>query len=308
MSASSSTISTPASSVDPNDPIASVKASYPTINMTDNDAKKFISQRANWFKTSIAICCIYGFFALVLLLLAIFSPQGKLILSGPLMPFTVTLIGGILFIVLLLIIQVTSFKPSITDANVYDGDICPDYWTLKKLSDTDLNNLGTYGVDQKNKYLMGYKCVPNKDVYANDDTKNASATGATNVVSNATNANVYGQYKDSNNRYYVNNPTNLSKTKSPVTTYLYTNFAKLNDGGTNLTSADYTSTDSSNGDQVKNGDTGAKLYCDVVYPNLLAMQDQVNFPNAPNSLRCAYAKQCGIPWTGVCPNLPTDNL
>lgn len=263
------------------DQIASVKYSYPTINMTDADAKKFINKRAGWFKGSIVVCVVYGVFALVLLLLAIFSEKGKLLLSGYLMPFTVTLIGGMLFIILLLIIQITTFKPAITDTNIYDGDICPDYWTLEKLSDNQINQLKN--VDQRNKYLMKYRCVPSKDIYGMDIVKGGST-------------NVYGQ-KVTSGQYYVNNESTLNKKDSPATAFLFGTFASQNgDLGANVKFNDTTNVASS---------TGGKLNCDVLYPNLLAMHDTVNFPDAPNSLRCAYTKQCKIPWTGVCPTIPS---
>lgn len=268
------------------DQVATVKANYPTLDITDADAKKFINKRARWFKGSIVVCCVYGVFALILLLIAIFSEKGKLILSGYLMPFTVTLIGGMLFIVLLLVIQITTFKPSITDTNVYDGDICPDYWTLEKLSENEINQLN--GVDQKNRYLMKYRCKPSKDVYTLDTLKGNTT-------------NVYGHTRDTSDgvKRYVSNPTALTKKDNPVTSFLFGTFAGQNgDGGTNVPFDDT--------DTVK-GTTG-KLNCDILYPNLLAMHDTVKFPDAPNSLRCAYTKQCNIPWTGVCPTVPTRNM
>lgn len=271
------------------DQVASVKASYPTLDITDADAKKFINKRASWFKGSIVVCCVYGFFALVLLLIAIFSEKGKLVLSGYLMPFTVTLIGGMLFIILLLVIQITTFKPSITDTNVYDGDICPDYWTLEKLSENEINQLK--GVDQKNRYLMKYRCKPSENIY----TLNTVKGGSTNV---------YGHTIDRTNgvKRYVpnpNSPSALTKKDNPVTSFLFGTFAAQNgEGGANVT---FDNTDTMEG-------TTGKLNCDVLYPNLLAMYDTVNFPDAPNSLRCAYTKQCNIPWTGVCPTVPTRNM
>lgn len=269
------------------DQIASVKASYPTMNITDGDAKQFINKRAGWFKGSIVVCCIYGFFALTLLLIAIFSEKGKLVLSGYLMPFTVTLVGGMLFIILLLVIQITTFKPAVTDTNVYDGDICPDYWTLEKLSENDIN--GLQNVDQKNRYLMKYRCKPSPDIYALGDVKG----GATNVYGQTvTTANALGSGK-----YNKPSPANLNTKDSPATALLFNKFSPQNGGGTPLQV-----------DATTNIGTGGVLNCDVLYPNLLAMYDTVNFPDQQNSLRCAYAKQCNIPWTGVCPTQPLRDL
>ena len=282
------------------DQIANVKASYPTIQMTDTDAKKFISQRAAWFKTSIILCCVYGTFALLLLLIAIFSEQGKVILSGYLMPFTATLIGGILFIVLLLVIQITTFKPSVTNTNTYDGDICPDFWKLQKTPDSILNDSSL--VTNKNMYLMQYQCVPDTNVYDLNSTKNgANNYGATDQI------NVYGQkikavdatHQLYNGLYYVNNTAISSPKTLPAKTYLYKNFAGQN--GKNGVNA-VPSTDGTI------GANAGTLNCDVVYPNLLAQMDETNFPDNPNSLRCQYARECGIPWTGVCPNIPTSDI
>ena len=266
------------------DQVASVKASYPTLTITDTTAKQYIKSRGKWFKSSIAVCCVYGTFALFLLLLAIFSEQGKMILSGYLMPFTTTLIGGMLFIVLLLVIQISTFKPSITNANVYDGDICPDFWKLEKVPESDLT--AANGVSQENNYLMQYRCKPDQNIFALDATKGGIA-------------NVYGQTINTGNAFGKGRYTKslgsspaVTPANSPVTSFLYQTFAPLNGKGTAATVASNKTI------------TGGTLNCDVVYPNLLASEDKINFPNAPNALRCAYAQQCGIPWTGVCPNPP----
>lgn len=261
--------------------IADIKATYPNVKLSDADAKAYIAKRAGWFKGSIAVCCIYGAFALALLLISLFSEAGKATLSGYMMPFTVTLIGGMIVIIVLLVIQITTFVPIATPNNTYDGDICPDYWTFKTLSKADVDS---FGATSANKYLMKGVCVPNKQVYDFDRT--LSGNPVSNAETNVYNQNISVAPPGSGGRnfHYASGGT-IAQATDPAKYTLFNTFASENLGPNGTTAI-----------------TPGQLSCDWVFPNLLATEDQKNFPSTPNAMRCAYAKACGIPWTGVCPN------
>lgn len=260
--------------------IADLKSGYPNIKMTDAQAKNFQVKRIAWFKGTIAISVVYGVLALAMLLIIMFSQAGKMALTGSLLPFTVTFIAGVVLIVILLIIQVTTFKPPNETSDSYDGDMCPDYWLLQKTDKSELDRIS----DPTNKFLMTYKCVPNKNIYGqnvkkNDGTKfSASSTTDSDV-------NIYGQKYDVAKDTYFKKYSTPSDTKTPD--YILGSLVgpALNDNLSGPTA------DNAN----------MQINCSKMFPNYIAMQDTKLFPDTPNALRCAYAKQCNIPWTSACP-------
>ena len=54
-----------------------------------------------------------------------------------------------------------------------------------------------------------------------------------------------------------------------------------------------------------NDDNAGRLNCNLVFPTLMAVKDRKEFPEVPNSMRCQYAKTCGVSWTEACPEIPT---
>ncbi len=54
------------------------------------------------------------------------------------------------------------------------------------------------------------------------------------------------------------------------------------------------------------GEAGT-LNCNYLFPTLMAVKDRKAFPELPNSMRCQYAKTCGVSWTAACPEIPKDD-
>jgi len=100
--------------------------------LTADERKKIDKERANYFKGSISVMVIYGTFILGLALIGIFSPSGKQFIFEQNFAFTSTFIGGTLIVIMLLIIQLLSYKPPRKDVVRTDALSCPDYWVLKK--------------------------------------------------------------------------------------------------------------------------------------------------------------------------------
>lgn len=200
-------------------------------NLSDNDIKAFNINKSVWFKSTIAVCVIYGVVAIGLLLLVLFSPSGSQLLTEEFRTFSLTFIGGIIFTIVLLVIQITSFKPRILHPVTYDRDMCPDYWTLEKNTDASLTG--------DDKFTKSIKCVRGGE--------NKTATKTTTPVPDTASVKLY----------------------------------------------EYTGT----------GTSKNTLSCSEVYPNYLAAKNikDKDVANKPNALACAYAAQCGIPWTSMCP-------
>jgi hypothetical protein len=231
--------------------------------LTAAEIKEYEISKARWFKATIAVCVIYGGFALVLLLLAIFDARGRKILAEDLMSFTITFVGGMIFVIILLVIQIVTYKPKKLVNNIYDGDMCPDYWKLEATPTEVLNTITGH-----NKALMKYRCVPDPKVFAMNLKSTPNAQRFAPVLSN-NDTNVYGhRYSSTSNTYTKSIPT----------------------GNTNLKSASQIMYNNQN-----------NLRCDVVYPNLLASRDVANNADDPTQLRCSYASLCKMPWTAVCP-------
>lgn len=47
-----------------------------------------------------------------------------------------------------------------------------------------------------------------------------------------------------------------------------------------------------------------RLNCNYLFPSLMAVNDRREFPESPNSMRCQYARTCGVSWTAACPEIP----
>jgi len=257
--------------------LTTFQQTYP--GATKDDMTRFTAKRQKMFKGTIAVCVIYGTFALLLLLLTIFYQPARSLITENMMTFVISFVAGMIFIIVILVIQVTTFKPTIFKNSFFDPDICPDYWKLVPSTDADLNKLNAT-VGSSAAYLMKYKCVPDSNVF--DPNTKFKGDAATNV---------YGYTKDTGTsavgQYYVTVPAAPTGiiSKQYVNSVATSNVSRNMSGDTNNTN---------------------KLYCDVVFPNYLASLEatdsNISKSNlAPNSYRCAYAKMCGVPWTNACP-------
>ena len=122
-------------------------------DLSDNDIKTFNMKKLNYFKTTITICAIYGSFALLMLLIVLFSPTGSSFITEKFKTFTLTFISGLIIVVTALVALVTNFKPKTLEAPPYDGDMCPDFWHVEI-------NPATYDDTDPNRYVKKLQCVP----------------------------------------------------------------------------------------------------------------------------------------------------
>lgn len=270
------------------------KEKYPEA--TEEDFNSYKVNKRKWFKGTIVVCVVYGFFALALLLITIFVSAARTFLAEHFRAFVVTLVGGMIFIIIMLIVQILSFKPKVFSRKAYDSDMCPDYWRLEKVPDAEIAAKGSY-VSEQEKFLMSYRCVPQERVY------NMAAKYYSDDPAKAAQINDYQVSPDDMGkpRVYVNLDGTPTDKQATSRFYSGTDAFKKNLGWKMAPSG------------VPKGNTAAtaseingfnKLYCDQVYPKLLASieQNDKDLKSYPNLLRCAYAKKCGIPWTAVCPN------
>jgi hypothetical protein len=256
-----------------------------TNALTANDLVQYNVNRRKLFKTTIAIAAIYGFVALLLLIIILADTNDVTKLGSDFLPFTITFIGGMVVIMLLLIIQIATFSAVASNPPDVSDKICPDYYVLQK---TDTSSDDYQKAPLSAQPYMTYKCVP-----------------------------------DSSNVYNLNQPANPNET-SPMpghSNVLGQTFFQLSTSGVNpvyVPGVTLTPSGVPNDPKQPLMDLAPQMYpnmpqtgiapgssnirCDVVYPQFLANQDNTMFPNNPSAMRCAYSKVCNIPWSGVCLN------
>jgi hypothetical protein len=230
--------------------------------LSQADINTYNINKARLFKFTIATCVIYGVVALGVLIITILSDAGNMLFTEEIRPFTLTFTGGMIFVIILLIIEILTFKPKALTINTFDKDICPDYWTLQNTPSSDLYY---QQASAQEKSLYQYKCVPNKNMLNINHSISSTSTPSANQV------NSYGQNTTNLNKTITTNTNNIALTK------LISKYASVSP-------------------------SGATLDCSAVYPNYLAYANKTDsdINNTPNALACEYANQCGIPWTSQC--------
>jgi hypothetical protein len=174
--------------------------------LSAEDIKTYRIKTKQLFKTTIAICAIYGSITFVILLLAMFSAKANQIFTEDIRPFTYTFIGGMIFVIVLLIIQISTFKPVALTVSSYDADICPDYWKLVPTAANEPIMTNT-AADDQTRGLLKYKCVPDQTLF--NTYRNVSG-----------NMNPYGQTiaTSGNTKYTLKN---IGTTADPATNALF---------------------------------------------------------------------------------------
>lgn len=255
-------------------------------NFSQAELSAYQLDKKRYFKGTIAVSVVYGGFAFLLLIVALFDSRSRQILSEDLLPFVLTLVGFMILIIITLVVLVVNFKPKKSGHNVYDPDVCPDYWNLVA---TPANEIPATASDV-DRQLMKYRCEPDPKVF--DMTarwhKNAEeADDALRLESGNITSTDAG----------VSNAFNQLLVSADGKTHAYSPLI-----GTDDVSAKLKDTSAAMYNSVANVKSDSNLMCDKVYPALLASKDEALFPNAPNALRCKYAKTCGISWSSVCPD------
>lgn len=288
-----------------------LKKEYP--DFTEDELKAFQSKQRSYFKGTIAICVIYGAFALILLAISFISPQGKSALADDFLPFIITFAIGVTLIVITFAYSIYNMQPVQFQNNMYDRFGCPDYWKMQRVDISNEDNLPA-GIDNEYKSLYSFKCVPDETVFnktqnssgnylANFKPYGAAGTGATFgtgltaaasstvTTANVTDANLernaYGQYllKDGDNNYYA-------FTKVQTADLANATLSNLNANAPNLFTLPESTLQTTS-------QTLKTMRCDEVFPAAFARYDEGD--GEGNDLRCAYAKKCNIRWSSACP-------
>jgi hypothetical protein len=263
-------------------------------NLTQADITSYNVKKKQLFKFTIATCIIYGIITLLIFVLTILNPKINQLFSVDVRPFTMTFVGGMIFVIIILIYQVYTFKPVALTVSSYDKDICPDFWKLVPTltsSDPSYSNAGS-----NIQGLLQYQCVPDSNVWQTYRTSTTTGSGPSLI-----NFNAYGQSN------YATGLHGLNTIHTTINTHGYvgvfgnsiTNTNAL-DGlvGPNGLNGTLTSLNPALG--------ASNLRCDQVFPTYLANANAAASANdstlPTNAYACAYSQACGIPWTGVCGN------
>jgi hypothetical protein len=298
----------------------------------DKELKLFEQEKMDLYKGTFVVCIVYGLSAIILLALILFTDGGKEFIYDKFAPAVVTYIIGSLIIILYLLNSIYTIRPR-RIGNDMDSDnsiMCPDFWKLEKVKDTDkpflIANNSTSG--DPNTYIIPeitrdadkniqYKCVYDKDVYGDTrkllDTKKGITGDTTNIIAgfnNVANATAYANAPTTSvlsPDYIVKIPKDMETTNvKGLKSYAkfaggYTsNYASILDDTTNKISlrpaqADYITGTTEN--KYSTYETNMPLICNQVYPQVLGILDSKT--KDENEISCEYAKQCGISWSSL---------
>jgi hypothetical protein len=166
---------------------------FDDTDLNDYDRTIFNLKREKVFYGTIAICVLYGSFALLLFILSYFSDKVKYLLLNSFLPFTIVYVIGTILIVMYLIHQVLNFKPhKLNKDGDYDSLSCPDYWVLERIpqgdgQDEESKRLAAYTGQAFESNAVGvelfkYRCVLNSNIFNTYDIFKASSNiDSTNV-------------------------------------------------------------------------------------------------------------------------------
>lgn len=270
-----------------------------TADLSNSDMVKYEIDKRKLFRTTIAISAAYGAVALVLLIITIMGGSSADSLAGDFLPFTLTLVGGMVIVLVLMIIQIATFKPVSAKTAIFNDNLCPDYWVLQKTPDVgDPDFAAATGQAVRDKML--YQCVPDPNIWNYNSTK-ATGTTPASTITNWTTGTVNNLgYTAAGDNVWVKNINYASGDnantipKKPLT--------RLVDVASTVYNGLYPLNNvAQSSSHVGSSGTTKNLRCDKVYPQYMAAQDKQYYEKDPTQLRCEYAKQCNIPWTGVCP-------
>jgi len=203
------------------------------LKLTDYDMTIYEYRKERIFKGTIAICILYAFIALSILLSSYLFPTIKFVIFEKFLPFTIVFIVGTILLIIYLFYNVIYFKPIKINKNYDYGNIsCPDYWKLEY--DPELSKY--FDSNTINTNIFNYRCVLDSNIlsktdlyfnqknkYIADGSTDANASAAIGITETATTNtldkvyNYESQNKDiidsDNNRYYYANIKNSSNLK-----------------------------------------------------------------------------------------------
>lgn len=260
-------------------------------SLNENERKKFDLAKMKMFKMTILTCVFFSIIAGTLLFTMMFTQWGKENIYDKMSYFVFTFTIGTLFVISILLYNIYSFEPTKTKQGLeYDSEICPDYWDLVKEDQEVIENIDLNGLNTNH---FKYKCKLNTDIVSKNKMvskfsdpsttplKLGAKESSTVLMSNKNIQNIEGI--EDENKQYLNVMSHINRQEFDEDELI------ANSSATQDCSDDYLS----------NINNTYPIICDQVYPMFLSSIDQKNKKDDPNakSLRCAYAKQCNIPWT-----------
>ena len=299
----------------------------------DRELRLFEQEKMDLYKGTFVVCIVYGLSAFILLVVILFTEWGKEFIYDKFAPAVITYILGSLVIIIYLLNAIFSIKPRKVGTD-FDSDssmICPDFWRLERVTDTNraamiTNNLKADGkgdfipsiVKDTNANLQ-YRCVYDEKVYGTTkevlEMKNAL---------NPPNASLYmagflkkvdatihqqrGAKSTLTPDYIVKKPENITAGTEELKKYAQFSGAYGTDVGSNnkinvstdlytpkIAKIDYLISDATTAKTKYVADT--PLICNVVYPQVLGVLDKDT--KEKNEISCEYAKQCGVSWSSL---------
>jgi len=127
---------------------------------TTTEDKAFQANKARLFKGTIAVCAVYGFIAISILISMFFIPKSREILGGTLYAFSITFVIGAILIIAFLLIQVYMYAPAAKREDLANLILCPDYWQLQQTPEKVVNTF-----PEADRPFVKYSCVPQTSVY-----------------------------------------------------------------------------------------------------------------------------------------------
>ena len=144
-----------------------------TQELTAEEKRQFDMKRTGLFKGTIAVIIIYGVLLVLLSLVGIFSEMARKVIFSDGFIFTVTLMAGIVLVIIMLLVQVFTYKEAPKEVVAGENLVCPEYWELRKTPMSELNKI----TDVKAKALSTYHCInPATPTFHATTIKTAGAT------------------------------------------------------------------------------------------------------------------------------------
>jgi len=141
------------------------------------DIEKF---KLDMFKGSIAVIVIYTTIILFMVLLGIFSNSAKEFIFVDNFAFTAVFIGGTMFVVALIVLQLYYYSPKPVEETEIKVDhlTCPDYWELKPTTEAMRKRISS-----KYQTYANYVCeAPSDAINSGNVLQNSSDGLLTNIV------------------------------------------------------------------------------------------------------------------------------
>lgn len=136
------------------------------LRLTDYDMTIYEHRKEKIFKGTIAVCIVYAFIALLILLTSFLFPTIKYVIFEKFLPFTIVFIVGTILLIIYLFYNILNFNPIKINKNYdYTNISCPDYWKLEY--NPLLKNY--FDSNTLNTNIFNYRCVPDPNIFSKTD-------------------------------------------------------------------------------------------------------------------------------------------